>query len=288
MIRRFAPVAGALAAATAALSLTACATFSGNDEAASVDGSAVPRAVYEEFLRSGAEGSDVVPPDRAAEALTQLVYAHAFREVLDAASIEITQDERNAFAAQLGKDDPFFTFSGALQTDLIYRQVGSQALTRVPAPSADELAERYADRPASVGLACYESVTVASRSEADEVVSQLRSGTPLADAGIAPDAEIGGSDGACVNLGTLWGTADHGVIEALIDARPGAPTAVETPSGWVVLNVLPYEAVSESIATGFAQGAGQFLAVGLLVTGDVTVDPAYGRWDAARGVVVTA
>ncbi len=285
MIRRFAAVSCALVCAAA---FTACSTFTDNDVAASIDGDEFTRDTFEEFLRADAGDADVVSGSRAAGELTRFVYGAAIRKVLDGAEVQLTDEDRNGYTSQLPTDAPFFSYSSRLQTAVLYREVGAGALQRVPSPSNDELAARYAERPASIGLACYEAVTVGSSGQATSIAQQLREGATLAEAA-GPDAEIRGPGAECASFDRLWGGLEEPeVVAGLIDARPGVPTVVDVENGWVVVSVQTYEAARDAIEANFPQAPGALLAIGLLATGDITIDPAYGRWDPARGSVVTA
>ena len=62
---------------------------------------------------------------------------------------------------------------------------------------------------------------------------------------------------------------------------------VHSQFGYHVILARPFDEVGEDLTELIATAPGDAALTGRLATGDITVDPRYGRWDAARGSVVS-
>jgi hypothetical protein len=61
---------------------------------------------------------------------------------------------------------------------------------------------------------------------------------------------------------------------------------VQTSFGWHVILLAPWDDVKDAALDLVKTEPGPNLATGWLANADITVDPAYGRWDSATGTIV--
>jgi parvulin-like peptidyl-prolyl isomerase len=173
-----------------------------------------------------------------------------------------------------------------------------QSLSTVPAPTADELAARYAESPVATGAVCARHILVETEAEADAVVQELADGADFAELAaqrsIEPAAAdtggaLAGSDGnACLPVSTYQSQFDPGFTAGVLVAEAGVPSApVESQFGWHVILIRPYDEVADDLAALVGTAPGDAALAGALVTADVTVDPRYGQWDRTTASVIS-
>lgn len=302
----FGAVKRALAAATAAvavLALTSCDAVESTDNAATVGSSEVTvdelQGVMEALGRPDGTTidtvTDTVDGDTARQLLTSMVLALANEQFLAANGEQITDEDRQTALAGLQQPLP-----DDLPDDVV-RLIGDirardTVKQRVPAPSADEVAQRYAESPTDLGLVCVRQVVLATEDEADDVVDELADGatmTDLANRSIdetskATGGAVQGDDGsACIVTPQAAQVLGPEVVAALLGAGPGDIVGpVRGSAGWHVVQVRPYEEVADDANALVQQYGGLLLFEGFLTGLDVRVDPRYGRWDGAQGSVV--
>ncbi len=227
----------ALAAATAVvavLALSSCDAVESNDNAATVGTSEVTVDQFEATVNAlaGAGGDDVIEPatgtiagDQARGLLSSLVLAEANAQFLAANGQEITDEDRSAALAGVTLPDGIPDDVLRLIGDIRARDTAKQ---KVPAPSADEVAQRYAESPTEIGLVCVRQVVVATEAEAAAVVDELADGatmTELANRSIdeaskATGGEVQGENGsACIVTPQATQVLGPEVVAALFDAE---------------------------------------------------------------------
>jgi hypothetical protein len=291
---------GAATAVAAVLALSSCDSVGSVDTAASVGSSDVTVEQFEATMKALGGADDVIDPDtgtiegdQARGLLTSMVLAEANEQFLAANGQEITDEDRSAALADVTLPEGIPDDVVRLIGDIRARDTVKQ---KVPAPSAEEVAQRYAESPTELGLVCVRQVVVATEQEAEDVVDELADGatmTELASRSIdeaskATGGEVQGENGsACIVTPEAAQVLGPEVVAALFDAAPGDIVGpVQGASGWHVVEVRPYEEVADDANALVQQYGGLLLFEGFQTTIDVRVDPRYGRWDAAQGAVV--
>lgn len=241
------------------------------------------------------EGTDTVPTQVAAEALSELIDAEIREATLESLGGEVTDEQLDAARADLEEQ------AAAQQVDLadypaafIDQQVRliaiDQALAEVVEVSDAELEDAYAERSVSLQQICVSLLLVETEAEARAAYDRVVDGEAFAE--VAREVSI---DPATAETGGEAGCASAAEV-----AQSFGPTAPESPvgvpleplqftQGWVVATITgrqvpPLEEVSESLRQELVQARRSELAAE--VRDDVEVDPRYGTWDAASGFVV--
>jgi parvulin-like peptidyl-prolyl isomerase len=302
-VSSFGAVKRALVAATvvaAVLALSSCDSVESNDNAATVGSSEVTVAQFEKTMNALAGADGVIDPDtgtiegdQARGLLTSMVLAEANEQFLAANDEQISDEDRSAAMAGVslppGTPDDVVRLVG----DIRARDTAKQ---RVTAPSAEEVAQRYAESPTELGLVCVRQVVVATEAEAEAVVDELADGatmTELANRSIdetskATGGEVQGENGsACMVTPQAVQVLGPEVVAALFEAGQGDIVGpVQGTGGWHVVEVRPYEEVADDANALVQQFGGLLLFEGFHSNLVIRVDPRYGRWDAAQGAVV--
>jgi parvulin-like peptidyl-prolyl isomerase len=301
---------GALALAVAGLTgltgLTSCSTVPAR--AATVDDSVVRRSDFERDLRElsahpglldltgGTEFS--IAGDTARGWLNQVITWTAAEDLLEEAGLEPTQQSIDDIRAQISSNPTAQDLVQDMQDDVVRGAASVESLSQIPAPTAEELEAKYNDRPASTGALCVSHILVDTQAEAEDVLAELAAGADFAElAGqrsTEPNAaETGGALAAndgnpCQSVGTFQTSFDRDFTAGALAATAGEPTGpVQTQFGYHVILARPFDEVGEDLAALVATAPGDAALSGRLATADITVDPRYGRWDAARGSVVS-
>jgi parvulin-like peptidyl-prolyl isomerase len=293
----------ALAAATAAvaaLALSSCDAVESTSNAATVGSVDVTVDQLEGVIKALGESrnaidadTDTIDGETARLYLTALIQTRANEQFLAEHGEQITDQDRQTALATL-------TIPEGLPDDVV-RLIGDSQATvavqqRITAPTGDELVQAYNEAPLDLGLVCVRQVVLATEDAADAVVEDLAAGATMADVldrsidatSKANGGEVHDASGApCLVAPQAAQTLGSDVVAALAGAAPGDIVGPAHGSGgWHVLQVRPYEEVSDSVGTLMQQYGGQLLFVGYLHGTDVHVDPRYGRWDAPLGSVV--
>lgn len=285
----------------AVAALAGCSDTRADDAAAEVEGTAVARDDYEDFLEyivanpelfGGVQedfATGTIPGDAGRQFLTTLVIDAATQEFLSGAGEEITDADRQAILESVPQNDP----ARDLPPEVLDLFVGLQAATaargRIEVDAA-ELERRYNESPTGTGVMCVRHIVVESEDEAQDILDELADGADFAELAAERStepaaAETGGAltaqDGsACIPLPQAAQTFDRQFVEGALAARPGVSIGpVETSFGWHVIQARPWEEVEESITALYEQAGGDLGFVGYLATADIDVDPRYGRWD---------
>lgn len=281
------------------LTLSSCSLPSGD---ASIDGVRVESERLESLLGdlSDTEQITVVGGravgDEVRSVLDVLLRGAASGLVLAEAGESVTDADVAAVREQLESDPSIGSIGSTLIDVIVELNSTDLALDRVMAPADTILAERYARRPASLGLLCARHVVVETRAEADAVLRELRAGadfaTVAARTSIEPAAAttggaLGRGEAPCLRLADYQESFDPAFTSGALEARAGVPYGpVRSSFGWHVILIRPFAEVVDDVRTLYAEGAGQLLVSGRLATGDVRVPSRIGRWDPATGRTV--
>jgi parvulin-like peptidyl-prolyl isomerase len=302
--------AGALALVLAGLTgvtgLTACSTVPAR--AATVDDSVVRRSDFERDLRELSAHPGLInltggtaysmDGESARGWLRQVITWTAAEDVLAEAGLEPTQEAIDGIRAQIAASPDAQDLSQGMQDDVVRGAAAVESLAQVRAPTAAELEAAYNGNHASTGAMCLSHILLETEAEAEAVLAELEAGADFAElAGersIEPAApQTGGAlaanDGnACQSVGTFQTSFDPDFTAGALGATAGEPTEpVRSQFGYHVILARPFDDVGEDLAALVATAPGDAALSGRLATADITVDPRYGRWDPARGSVVS-
>ena len=185
-----------------------------------------------------------------------------------------------------------------MQDDVVRGAASVESLSQITAPTAEELEANYNERPASTGALCVSHILVDTEAEADQVLAELEAGADFAElagehstepAAAQTGGALAASDGnACQSVGTFQTSFDPDFTAGALAATAGEPTGpVHSQFGYHVILARPFDEVGDDLAELIASAPGDAALSGRLATADITVDPRYGRWDPARGTVVS-
>jgi len=292
-------LASALSAAL--LVLTGCAA---SDAAATVNGSAVSTDDLEQTVRDFVAVGETTLLNGAADGdtvrglLTSFIRARITDEVIAASGESVTDADLSAVRDELDAQN----VAGLPDTlrDLIVELNAAQAvLARVPAPSSDDVAARYANNPKSLGMLCLRHLVVKEESQArsalvelgdapsDEKFAQVAGKFSFEPGAAESGGALRGQTGECIAINEYQAGFDRDFVRGALAARTGVPTQpVKSSFGWHVIFVRPFEAVRESVTANLATSAGEYLLLGALADADISVASRYGRWDPLAGSVV--
>lgn len=230
--------------------------------------------------------------------LTSLIRAETTNQLLADAGETVTDADRDSVRSEF--DPTVIEGVPATLVDLIVElNAASLALARLKAPSADVVAERYANDPKSLGMLCLRHLVVNDESTARTALGELGDAPTdeefAAVAGkysVEPNAaqsggSLSGQSGDCISLNEYQAGYDPGFVQGALDARTGVPTEpVKSSFGWHIIFVRPFTAVSDSVSANLNSAPGEFLLLGALANADITVASRYGRWSPLAGGVV--
>lgn len=281
--------------------LVSCGT---GDDAASVNDVAVRTSDLEQTISDFAAVGEIQIVNGVADGetvrglLTSLIRAEVTKQVLAAANEAITETDRDAIAQQFAEQGTT-DIPDTLRDLIIELNAANTVLGRVQAPSAEEVAERYAKNPKSLGMLCVRHLVVKTEAIARQARAKL-SATPTDEefAKVAgeysdePDADksggaLVGQTSDCIGINEWQAGFDPDFVAGALGARTGVPTQpVKTSFGWHVIYIRPFTAVAESVSNNLAESPGEFLLLGALADADISVASRYGRWDPLAGSVV--
>jgi hypothetical protein len=270
-------LAAALTAVAATAALTGCATFTDADVAARVGDAELSEDQLASMLREvvGDEDADVAPMSAVSEILNNFVLDRALRADLAASGSPLP-------------DSTFELTRTSLQESVGLAFSAWQSTPPNPIPP-DVLRSRYESGLAESNIACTAHILVESEATAVEVLDRLEGGDEFADLAAEYSIDPGSaSQGGVLPCNTTTGFQGQYIPEfvlAALDADVGEPVGpVESQFGYHVILVRPFDELAEGeLDPVLAQPAVRFdFAVADL---DVYVNPRYGSFDAARGVV---
>lgn len=275
MIRRR-PLRSTLLLAVVALGTSACSTFTDTDVVARVGVVEMTDQQLAELLREQVG-------DEANRAPLELSNQIVTTFVLDAAV--------RADIARLGGDVPtpsgFLTAAG-LQSDF---QQAVQAWQAVQPRSFERAAwgDLYARGPADSGIVCTSHVLLDSEAEANDVLAELDRGASFADLAAErstdPGSRVNGGVIECAVAQTFANSFVPEYVDAAFEADIGEPVGpVQSQFGFHVILVRPFDEIDDvELEPLVTDPAIRFdLATRSL---DIYVDPRYGSFEGARGIV---
>jgi hypothetical protein len=208
--------------------------------------------------------------------------------------VELTDDDLATADAAIAEREAGNPTPDALRAEVVIDTALDTAVAELPAPDEEALAAAYAESPAGVGVICLNVISIVG--DADDAADRLRAGETAS--GVAADAGNGSRvQDECFSLGEL-GLSVPGLFRDLIELRPGELLdPIETPTGHQILQVAAFDDIAGELVgtyadppvspdTGSAQTAGDLMLAGYVLTADVSVNPRYGRWDAATVSIV--
>lgn len=287
------------------LSLSACATFTDNSNAATVNGRDISRDSLENFIDEFASNDQlplengVVAGDDARNLLAGMIKADAYTSFLKDFGAPLTAAQRDAIRKDLDAQS-IDNLSPTLQNLIIDINAATKAITELKAPAEAEIEKLYNENPSLTGALCARHIVVKKRATAQKVLSLLADGADFA--GLAkkystePAAkETGGAlqgqtaDGKpspCMSILEYQQSFDPAFTRGVLAARAGVPYGpVQTSFGWHVIRLATWDEVKDAALAVVNAEPGPSLATGWLSNADITVDPAYGRWDPATGTI---
>ena len=284
-----------LVTTVAALTLSSCGALTPADEAFSVNGSTTTRDRLDTVLSDLATAGDLTLEGGEAgdeivrTILRQLVRIEAFRQFAETEGLEVTDADRQEILGFASGDAAFQAYSDLLQGIIIDLNVIELVLARASARAAGELAVAYDESPASTGMLCLSHILLATRGEADRVLSRLDEGADFAElaaeVSIEPAAELSGgalagADGEpCQPLTEFQRGYDSDFLAGAVQGRAGVPFGpVRTQFGWHVILNRPLTDVADSLGRVSASAPGAVAFEGFLAGADVRVSSRYGRW----------
>ena len=279
----------------AVLGLASCGAVTPSDEAFSVNGSATTRGEVDAVLADLATAGDLTLDNGEAgdeivgTILRQLIRVESFRQFAEARGLEVTDADRQEILGFAAGDAAFQSYSDLLQGIIIDLNVIDLVLARASAPSSADLAASYERSPASTGMLCLSHILVATRGEAERVMSLLADGADFAElasevsiepAAVVSGGALAGADGeACQPLTEFQRGFDADFLAGAVRGRAGVPFGpVRTQFGWHVILNRPLADVADSLARVSATAPGSVAFEGFLADADVRVSSRYGRW----------
>jgi hypothetical protein len=154
----------------------------------------------------------------------------------------------------------------------------------------DAVQAEYEETGEAGGLLCLRLFVVADTDAGDEAMERLDDGEEFADVAADYDEQFAASAGSitgeptqpCIDPTELTEAAAP-IVEALLDAGIGTPVGpIETEVATVIAVIPPFDEVRGQ----FEDAAFGPAIEEMVAEADVTIDPRYGRWDAAGATVV--
>jgi hypothetical protein len=267
-----------VAAATAALVLTGCGTFTDNDVVAKVGDDELTDADVRAILDSTLEDTAEVPYDAANGAVSNWIIDRVLRADLAANDSGIDEVD-----GELTGDSLRASFDAAF---------GAWSAMEVPDIPPSRVAAAYGAGPNESGMVCASHILVADEDTANEVVDRIDDGDEFAElaAEYSTDTGSAAAGGAlpCASLSSFANTYVPEFTTAVIDAEPGDVVGpVESQFGYHVIWVRPFDDLSDAdvdalVSDGLVRFSFAVDDVG------VWVDPRFGDFDVSRGLVPVA
>jgi foldase protein PrsA len=287
-------------ACVAIISLASCGGSSKND-AASVEGSAIPKSTLETTLTQLSDAGQiklengVVPMDAVRSVLAAIIRGEATKQILAQYNVTVTDADTKAVVDQISQDAGYDKLGQELKDLIIGLNSGDLALARVKAPSEADIEKMYNETPASVGAMCAEHILVKDESTAKEVIQKLNDGGDFkklaGEYSTEPNAAttggiLGSTDGDCISLSDYQSQFDSAFTAGALTAKVGVPTGpVKSSFGYHVIMIRPFADIKASLVMMLSKSPGILLMTGFLATHKVTIASEYGRWDAATGKI---
>lgn len=294
-------LAGALALA-GLVSLTSCGTV--QYDAARLGDAAISLHDFERILSGlGDVSPDLLSPSgayngsSARSLLTSWITTEVLRADLERRGVEITDEDRSATEEQLAADPGWADASEAVRSFFVEVNTVQSVFERETSTPDAELAARYAEGPAAIGVACLRALIVETEEAADDALAQIDAGEEFADVAADVSFDVSAADGGvlsdpssglpCLDWARFEVGADPALVEPLADAAPGATVGpVSIDAGVVLAQVRPYDEVADAVRTLVAGPAAAQAQTELVRSADPWVSSRFGRWDPTNGAVV--
>lgn len=290
------------------LALSSCATFTRNSDAAVVNGNEIPRDRLESFIDEFASNQQlpladgIVQLDDARNLLAGMIKADAYTSFLKEQGKPLTDAQRDAVRERLAAQNAG-DLSKELEAVIVDVNAATDAINDLEAPADGKIEKLYAQRPSLTGAMCASHIVVKKKETAEKVLSLLAKGAKFADLAkkysTEPAAKTSGGalqgeseDGKtspCMSILEYQQNFDPAFTRGAIAARAGVPYGpVQSSFGWHVILLAPWGDVKDDVLSLVKAEPGPNLATGWLANAAITVDPAYGRWDAATGTIAAS
>lgn len=289
--------------AVATVGLSACATFTNNSAAATVDGTDISRDKLESFIEEFAANRQlpladgIVQSDDARNLLAGMIKAKVYTDFLARYGKPLTKAQRDAVRADIGTDQ-IKNLSTDLQSLVIDLNAATNAITELDPPSDAAIEKLYNEKPSLTGAMCASHIVVKKKATAQKMLSMLSNGAKFADlakkystepaakesGGALQGQSADGKTGPCMSILEYQQNFDPAFTRGALAARAGVPYGpVQSSFGWHVILLAPWDQVKDAALDLVKGEPGPNLATGYLANADITVDPAYGRWASATG-----
>jgi parvulin-like peptidyl-prolyl isomerase len=281
------------------LLVSACGTTMPAGAAATVDGESVSRDLLESAVRdltadAPEEGRAEATEQVQRQVLTLLIQAKIIENLADEEDLEVDQAEVDrrieADVEQSGGEEALAEMLAFQDLTLdIYRDVLVPTQLRV-----DVLRQRLAEDSPPLEQRTVRHILVETEEEAQDVVDELEGGADFAELAQERSTDPGsgerGGDLGAAPRGAYVPEFDDAAWEADVDEIVGP---IESQFGFHVLQVTGIQetAVEDMDVQQLDQLVGQELGARIqqaFEEAEVTVDPAFGEWDAAQTAVVPA
>lgn len=290
-------------ALSTSLVLASCSAVSDSSAVATVNGTKISRADYEELAQDlldakqfnpDANGNITASDSRILiAALTQFAALSEFLELNDES---ITEADRAGIIDSIQPDDPYFTWPKELQDLSINLSAINGPLSRIPAPAESELKSLYEKSPLATGQLCMRHILVETDVEARSALKKLADGGDFAELALKVSIDkaanedggalLGGNGGACAPLTELQGAYDPAFLLGAMSAKVGVATGpVKSSFGYHIILLRPYEEVASSLSENLTSNPGSVLAAGYVATSEISVNSKYGTWNRATAKV---
>jgi foldase protein PrsA len=269
---------GVIAAATAALALSGCGTFSDNDVVAKVGDDELTDDEVQQLLDGTVEETEEVPYDAATAAISNWIIDRVLRADLAANDSGIDEVDGELTGDSLRTS---FDASFAAWTTL---EAGDIPPSRI--------AGSYGSGPSESGMVCASHILVATEDTADEILDRIDDGDEFADlaAEYSTDPGSAASGGAlpCASLTTFANTYVPEFTSAVVEADVGDVVGpVESQFGYHVIWIRPFDDLTDAdIDALLADALVRFSFA--VDDAEVWVDPRFGEFDVSRGLVPVA
>jgi hypothetical protein len=265
---------GLATAATAAIVLSGCSTFTDNDVAAKVGDEELTESDVQAVLEDSFDDTAEVPYDAANAVVSNWIIDRVLRADLAAGGNAVDEVDGELSDA-------------TLQASF---QASFDAWTAAPASIDPALvAGTYGAGPSESGMVCVAHILVADEATADDLLDQLDAGADFADLAAQYSTDTGSAvNGGIIPCASLSAFSTNYVPEfatAAVEAEIGDVVGpVETQYGYHLIKVRPYEELTDADIEALL--ADILVRFGFAVDeAGVWVDPRFGEFDPARGLI---
>lgn len=291
--------------AVASVSLLAsCSSVSSIDAVATVNGTDITRADYEELAKLLEEAEiftltdGEVSAEDSRQLLLTMINAQVIADLLNEYDITVSDADRASFKEQLGQSGQLEGYPAALQDYVIGLYADQGALSNVDAIEGSALSELYNSAPGGAGVMCLRHLVVEEESTAEKALTEYNDGADFAElAGkysTEQNAETTGgalrdtnNDNDCISVSQYQQQFDIDFVRGALTAMPGEVVGpIKSSFGWHLIEARSYDDVSESLAAIFTDNTGAALADAAMLNSDIRVDSSFGKWDAGSGTII--